>query len=334
MSPLSVDEREMLRGSLRRLLTGTDPEKVPAALDEFGWPDLLATDPAEAVPALFETQGETVTVSPALNTVMAVPLLAAAAGSSGVGEWTVLLPGPRSMTLEGTGSHPSLLAVAAGAAVARGLFVTQHDGQPILAVVDPNHADATRTRPVEGVDPWLGLVAFRPDGAAAADARPEILARGDAVAAGWEAAVVAGRRALAHELCGLSRAMLALAVDHARERRQFGRPIGAFQAVKHRLAEAKVALTAAEAAAAEAWADPGPFSALLAKLWAGRAARLTAKQAQQVLGGMGFTWEHPFHRHARRALVLDSLLGSTTELQHELGRTLLATGEVPRLAGL
>src|SRR5581483_32386 len=94
-------------------------------------------------------------------------------------------------------------------------------------------------------------------------------------------------------------------------------------------------LTAAEAAAAEAWADPGALTALLAKLWAGRAARLVGKQAQQVLGGMGFTWEHPFHRHARRALVLDGLLGSTTELQHELGRSLLAGhGDVPRLARL
>jgi alkylation response protein AidB-like acyl-CoA dehydrogenase len=128
--------------------------------------------------------------------------------------------------------------------------------------------------------------------------------------------------------------MLALAVEHALERRQFGQPIGAFQAVKHRLAEAKVGLTAAEAAADEAWADPGPLTALLAKVWAGRTARLVGKQAQQVLGGMGFTWEHPFHRHLRRVLVLDSLLGSTTELAYELGRSLLVGGEVPRLAHL
>jgi alkylation response protein AidB-like acyl-CoA dehydrogenase len=61
---------------------------------------------------------------------------------------------------------------------------------------------------------------------------------------------------------------------------------------------------------------------------------MSAKQVQQVLGGMGFTWEHPFHRHLRRALLLDSLLGSTTQLQHELGRSLLAGGQVPRLASL
>ena len=336
--PMSDEERAMLRSSLRRLLVETDAAKLPAALDEFGWLDLLAADAAEAVPALFETQGETVTASPALNAVMARPLLAAAPGAGGggvaaaggavvgVGEWTVVVPGPGS----GAGRSASVYALSGGAPVGRCLGATQQDGQPVLAVVDATEGGAGPARPVEGVDPWLGLVSLD----AGSDARVEVVARGEAVSAAWEEAVAAGRRALAHELAGLSRSMLTLAVDHARERRQFGQPIGAFQAVKHRLAEAKVALTAAEAAIDEAWADPGPLSALLAKLWAGRAARLTGKQAQQVLGGMGFTWEHPFHRHVRRALVLDSLLGSTTELQHELGRTLLATGEVPRLARL
>ena len=322
MSPLSVDERDMLRGSLRRLLTGTDPEKVAAALDEFGWPDLLAADPAEAVPALFETQGETVTTTPALSAVMAAPLLTPVPDSVRARRWTVVLSDPAASSEPGRGAY----ALTAGAPISWSLFVTGAAGEAVLWAVDATEV----SRPVEGVDPWLGLVRLD----AGAGGRAVVVARGDAVAAGWEAAVAAGRRALAHELCGLSRAMLALAVDHARERRQFGQAIGAFQAVKHRLADAKVAVTAAEAAADEAWADPGPLTALLAKLWAGRAARLTAKQAQQVLGGMGFTWEHPFHRHVRRALVLDTLLGSTTELQHELGRTLLATAELPRLAGL
>ncbi len=273
----------------------------------------------------------------------------------------MVLPGPGS----GSAGRPAAVyAVAAGAPVGRCLVVGQHGGQATLAVVDTAGSDGSRadgavvgttgsggreatgavvgtagsggrdaTGPVEfvdGVDPWLGLVRIVDRGSPAV----QVAARGDAVTAAWAESVAAGRRALAHELLGLNRAMLALAVDHARERRQFGQPIGAFQAVKHRLAEAKVALTAAEAAAGEAWADPGPLTALLAKLWAGRAARLTGKQAQQVLGGMGFTWEHPFHRHLRRALVLDALLGSATGLAQELGRSLLATGEVPRLARL
>src|SRR5581483_8361265 len=100
---LRSDERAMLRDSLRRLLTGTDPEKVALALDEFGWPDLLGADPAEAVPSLFEIQGETVSASPALNAVLAGPLLSSSGAAAegeigpvkpGAGDWTVALPGP------------------------------------------------------------------------------------------------------------------------------------------------------------------------------------------------------------------------------------------------
>lgn len=334
------EERVMLRSSLRRLLVETDTAKLAPALDEFGWPDVLAADPAEAVSALFEAQGETVISSPALNAVMARPLLGNDAEPAGVGDWTVVLPVPGPALagsgygrtpLRGPGSPSSDgYALPAGAPLERCLLVTGQDGGAVLDAVRAGNTEPGFARPVEGIDPWIGLVAIT----VAAGAPVERRAAGPTVSAAWECAVAAGRRALAHELIGVSRAMLALAADHARERRQFGRPIGAFQAVKHRLAEGKVALTAAEATAAEAWADPGPFTALLAKLWAGRAARLTGKHAQQVLGGMGFTWEHSFHRHFRRALVLDSLLGSTTELQHQLGRSLLTTGDVPRLARL
>ncbi len=95
-----------------------------------------------------------------------------------------------------------------------------------------------------------------------------------------------------------------------------------------------MALTAAEAATAEAWAGPESIAALLAKLWAGRAARLVGKHAQQTLGGMGFTWEHEFHRYLRRALALDSLLGSAPQLTADLGRQLIATRDIPQLASV
>jgi hypothetical protein len=330
------DERAMLRSSLRRLLAETDAAKVPTALDEFGWNDLLANDPSEAVPALFEAQGEALVASPMLNVVMAAPLLAAAGEPAG--EWAVLLPGPGRNGRPGAVSCAGGLdlagyGLAAGGPVGRVLVIAgADDGALVLARVDGRGEGRAVVHPLDGADPWLGLVRLEgrvPAGSASVDGlAPE------GVVAAWEASVAAGRRALAHELIGLSRAMLGQAVEHAGTRHQFGRPIGSFQAVKHRLADAKVALSAAEAAADEAWVAPGPLTALLAKLWAGRAARAAGKQAQQVLGGMGFTWEHPFHRHFRRALVLDSLLGSATEMQSELGRSLLATGEVPRLATL
>ncbi|MEU8895975.1 acyl-CoA dehydrogenase family protein [Nocardia sp. NPDC048505] len=145
------------------------------------------------------------------------------------------------------------------------------------------------------------------------------------------AAVAAGRRALAWWLIGSSRAMLTLARRHALQRSQFGRPVASFQAVRHRLAETLVAIEGAEATLDVADSE---FGALLAKAAAGRAAQLTARHCQQVLGGIGFTAEHDLHRHLRRTLVLDGLLGSARELVREAGHSLCAEGRAPRLAQL
>jgi alkylation response protein AidB-like acyl-CoA dehydrogenase len=325
----------MLRGSLARLLAETDTAKLSAALAEFGWFELLGSEPEEAVPALFEAQGESLTASPMLDAVMAPPLSALGdSPATGDGRTVVVLPGP------GAGADPRStvtgdevdvdgygLAGAAGAAGAPRLLVAaRRDEELVIARVAAE--ENLTAHPVEGIDPEMALVRLEGRVPVA-----ECTGGAEAVQA-WVAAVAAGRRALAHELIGVSRRMLALALQHANDRRQFGRPVGSFQAVKHRLAEAQVALTAAEAAAAEAWLGPEALTALLAKLWAGRAARLVGRQAQQVLGGMGFTWEHPFHLHFRRALLLDSLLGSATELTSELGRSLVTSGEVPQLASL
>ncbi|NUP27095.1 MAG: acyl-CoA dehydrogenase [Nocardia sp.] len=160
----------------------------------------------------------------------------------------------------------------------------------------------------------------------------------------------AGRRALGWWLVGSARAMLDLARVHALERHQFGKPVAGFQAVRHRLAESLVAIEGAEAALTVSPADadhpahpdlysPRPeeseaLGALLAKAAAGRAALVTARNCQQVLGGIGFTAEHEFHRHYKRVLVLDGLLGSARELTREAGAALRELGYAPRLAHL
>jgi alkylation response protein AidB-like acyl-CoA dehydrogenase len=72
----------------------------------------------------------------------------------------------------------------------------------------------------------------------------------------------------------------------------------------------------------------------MATILAGTAARLAAKQCQQVMGGMGFTWEHPLHRYVRRALALDALYGSASELTAQVGARLAADGHVPGLVQL
>lgn len=139
------------------------------------------------------------------------------------------------------------------------------------------------------------------------------------------------RQAIGWWLLGSGTAMLELARTHALDRTQFGRPLASFQAVRHRLAETLVALEGAQAALAAADDD---LSSLLAKAAAGQAAQTAARHCQQVLGGIGFTAEHPLHRHIRRALVLDGLLGSTRELIREAGGFLHSARSAPRLIHL
>ncbi|MCV7332276.1 acyl-CoA dehydrogenase family protein [Mycobacterium cookii] len=144
----------------------------------------------------------------------------------------------------------------------------------------------------------------------------------------------AGRYALGWWLVGAGRAMLALARRHALDRTQFGRPVASFQAIRHRLAETLVAVEGAEATLAAAAAAPDDLSYLLAKAAAGQAALTAARHCQQVLGGIGFTAEHELHRHVKRTLVLDGLLGSSRELTREAGAMLRTNGFAPRVAQL
>jgi hypothetical protein len=146
--------------------------------------------------------------------------------------------------------------------------------------------------------------------------------------------VAAGRHALGWWLVGAGRAMLSLARQHALDRSQFGRPVASFQAIRHRLAETLVAIEGAEATLVAAAAEPDDLSFLLAKAAAGQAALTAARHCQQVLGGIGFTAEHELHRHIKRALVLDAMLGSSRELTREAGTALRAKGFAPRLAQL
>lgn len=178
-----------------------------------------------------------------------------------------------------------------------------------------------------GLDPDLPL-----HGVESGDGSP--LAAGRQHDAAGTGALAAGRRALGWWLLGTGHAMLTLAGRHVLERTQFGRPLATFQALRHKLAETLVALDGAEAALAAAEDDAGELTALLGKAAAGQAALTAARHCQQALGGIGFTAEHDLHRHIRRAVVLDGLLGSARELTREAGRQLAGAGRAPRLVDL
>ena len=130
-------------------------------------------------------------------------------------------------------------------------------------------------------------------------------------------------------LVGVAQACTDLSVAYAKERRQFDRPIGSFQAVKHILADMRVRAEVARAsvhAAACTLDDPdvGDIERAVAgaKMLAGEAAITNGKAATQVHGGMGFTWEVDVHLYLKRAWVLDTVLGSVDEHADAVAATL------------
>jgi alkylation response protein AidB-like acyl-CoA dehydrogenase len=136
---------------------------------------------------------------------------------------------------------------------------------------------------------------------------------------------------LAAEQAGVARAMLATTLDYAKTRMQFGRPIGSFQAVKHRLADMYVDVEDARSTSYHAlWAiaegtDDPALAASLAYTVSAEAARRVTASAIQVHGGIGFTWEHPAHRYFKRAVSNGALLGG--KAMHAQRLTAAALGE-------
>jgi alkylation response protein AidB-like acyl-CoA dehydrogenase len=163
------------------------------------------------------------------------------------------------------------------------------------------------------------------------------------VLAGLPQGLVRGLAAtlFAAEACGIAAWAVDTAASYAKIRHQFGRPIGQFQAVKHRCAWM---LTASEQAAAvawdaaQAWAEPAgtepagdggrDFAAGAAATVAIDAAVTCAHECIQVLGGIGYTWEHDAHLYYRRALSLRALAGSSAAWASEVAR--LALGGATR----
>ena len=130
----------------------------------------------------------------------------------------------------------------------------------------------------------------------------------------------------AADLVGTMRGAVQLATDYAKERRQYGAPIGSFQAVQHLLADAFVAMEGSRSAALHAaWAvdalppDDALAAGAVAKAYCARAARSVCETAIQVHGGIGNTWECLAHVHLRRALVsIDAFGGIGPNLQRVL----------------
>jgi len=317
---MDAQDRLLLRESLRQLTEQHTAAALDDALTDLGWHDALQDETRDAVGLLFELQGRAAATSAALDVVLA-RLLGVSSGAA------IVLPplGKSGPPAHAAGESLYIEGVATGAMHDRGRAVIAFDqnGTRLGEVA----AEKLERRPVKGIDPELGLIEVTGE-FALADLSVSPASNG------WGAALAAGQVAIAHELVGASQKMLELARTHALEREQFGRPIAGFQAIRHRLADAYVAVEGSQACVAAAWDDGTPMAATVAKAVAGWGAAVVRKQAQQVLGGMGYTTEHPLHRYLRRTLVLDQLLGSSRTLTRELGQRLLTLRDVPALLPL
>lgn len=150
------------------------------------------------------------------------------------------------------------------------------------------------------------------------------LAGGDSVQDVVDKALRLGAVMLASEQLGVAQWCLTETVDHAKVRHQFARPIGSFQAIKHRLADVYGSLVSAEAVARHAAASFGdpeetPIAVSLAQACCSEVAVRAAEEAIQLHGGIGMTWEHPAHLYLKRAKASQIALGIPS--QH---RSLLA----------
>jgi hypothetical protein len=333
---MQPEDRQMVAASLAKIFQGTagDRAQVRDEVREFGWSELLREWPQDAVTTLFALQGKYLPGTTMLDEIALAQLGFDPEQSAGTG-----------FVFPPIGTHEPVdaivdvrtgdvrlprggLTVAGVQAPARVATVARVDGE--YALITGTTDAATWPEADGGLDPDGAWHRF--DGELTMPAAGLVV---DVALGGrWPDVVAHCHRAIAEELVGVARAMLELALAYTRERHQFGKSMDSFQAVQHKLADVRVWLEIAELSIEAAWEDATPWSATMAKIHAGRLSTLAAKNAQQVLGGMGFTWEHAFHRYLRRAWTLEPVLGSAQRLRRETGDRMRAEGTTPLLAQL
>jgi alkylation response protein AidB-like acyl-CoA dehydrogenase len=132
---------------------------------------------------------------------------------------------------------------------------------------------------------------------------------------------------LAAEQIGGATRCLELTVEYTKERQQFGRPIGSFQALKHRMADLYVAVQAARAVVNEAADAPSATSAALARIAATEAFSTVAAEGIQLHGGIAITWEHDMQLYFKRAHGSSQLLGPPSEHVRRLESEVFSSGD-------
>jgi alkylation response protein AidB-like acyl-CoA dehydrogenase len=299
-------EQQALRDSVARVVDRLGPRtvtdlddreragKLDAAIEASGWRELRAS-PGDGRPwasgvevaLVGEELGRGLADAAFVGPTLAADLRRLAGGASSTVSETVALGAD-------LGEPGDALAVDAAGSTAA-LSISGHD---------------VLSHPVTG--PVAGLDLTRPAGAVGVASAPVGTVRAEDLDR-WTAL---GLTLASADLVGTMRGALELGTGYAKERRQYGVPIGSFQAVQHLLADAHVSMEGSRsiarhaAWAVDALAPPDALAAAAAaKAYCARAARTVCETVIQVHGGIGHTWEHVAHVFLRRALLSIDLLG-------------------------
>jgi alkylation response protein AidB-like acyl-CoA dehydrogenase len=343
MTLLYAEVEEELRGAVRALLQRRAPVEAVLARTESPEPydaalwRALAVDVGCAGLAVPEKLGgagaswrEAATVAEELGRAVApVPYLGAAMATAALlaaGDEDLL---PALASGETTAVLVLPLSTGPGAAVPGG--VTAVGGAltgTVTSVADALAADLLLVPTAEGLwaldaaatalAPVTSLDLTRRLADVSLDAAPARLVAGpEAVGAAWRAALTTGAALLASEQLGIAQWCLDTTVEYLKTRYQFGRPVGSFQALKHRLAELWVAVTQARAVAryaAGCLSDAGDpdlaVAVAVAQAHCSPVAVRAAEECVQLHGGIGFTWEYPAHLYLKRAKSAAIALGT------------------------
>ncbi len=287
------DYKKLILTSVREALIRS-PKDIAEALREFGWSECAAMDEPFAFTALFEQQGHLGITSDALD-LAAATLLGIESDVTVV--WPVgLAPSDKNdapaddgrlavdgITLRGVRESNRRLLVPAAGSVHQVECETLEESVLGMMARDSH---------------WVRLRGS---------------AQSVAIMGSWTELAPKCRLAIASELVGLAQRILDVATEQASTRKQFGRTIGANQAVRFQLAEGYADVSGARALVAAAWEDGSASSASWAREVAGSVHGSLAKMAIQVCGAMGLSEEHQLPRLVRRGFALDSLMGASDE---------------------
>jgi len=354
-------DQYMLRDSVRRFLDdhagpaqvrasgGAFDEHLWQGLCELGLPSLLVPEAQQGsglglldAALLWEDMGRSLLPAPLIQTMVASDTLVRCASAEQAALWLPALASgqarwtwaqqeadrdPRSLQLQAR-SHgkgwllegQKMLVPAASSATHLLVSAQASDGQAGLFVCEVG-ATGLQAQPHQSIDDHSGLCQLR-----FAATPAQLLAGGDAA---LNRLFDVSALAASVQMVGVASAAMDLTLDYAKQRTQFGQPIGAFQAIKHKFADMLVALEGARSCAYHAaWAlaeedSCAPVAVSMAKAASGDMCRLVCNEALQIHGGVGFTHEFNVHWFLRRGKYLEHAFGDASWHRERVAASLL-----------